>query len=215
MVRDRIRWLQAAFQHDRRIDAGALTAVAGTGAGFGGLGANTGGSDFPRPDVPGDYRCGRLDFDYRCPLGEQASFRLCTGGQYAVDPLPGVALSSVGGDPYGWAFTGRGIASEKGAAAAIELARPDQARLAAGLAGARFWSLRRCLEQRSQGRHRRCFRLARDWLRWRHRRSRRDGGGRDPVAESRPRGEPGNRRLLRRGMGFRLRSLTLDGSGRP
>ncbi len=91
-----------------------------TAQGLGGLGAKTGGTDFSRPGVPDDWRFGRFDFNYRRPLGEQASLRLRAAGQYAVDPLPGAVPFSGGGDPYDWAFTGRGIAADKGAATAIE-----------------------------------------------------------------------------------------------
>lgn len=138
VVRDRARWIQVGLQYDRDLGNGALTAIGALAQGFGGLGANTGETGFSRAGVPDDYRFGRLDLDYRRPLGEKASLRLRAAGQYASDPLPGAVQFSVGGDPYGWAFTGHGIAGDRGAAAAFELAHDiDTGR--AWLAG---WQLR-------------------------------------------------------------------------
>ncbi len=124
-TRERARWLLAALRYDRALGEGDGAAIVSFGQGIGGLGANSAGGEMvSRAGVPEDYRLGRLDLEWRRPLGDTASLWIRAAGQYTDDPLPAAVQFTVGGDPYGWAFNGDGLSGDRGLAGAVEVDHP-------------------------------------------------------------------------------------------
>jgi hemolysin activation/secretion protein len=120
---DRNRWITLEATYDQDFKAVSLFASLSGSQGLSGLGATSGNRlQAGRFGGEPDFRLASGNLELYADIAPRWSAIFQATGQYALDPLPDAVRFGVGGEPFGRAFAGLGIAGDSGFGAAVELA---------------------------------------------------------------------------------------------
>jgi len=119
---DQARWITLEATYDQEFEALFLRANLSGSHSLSGLGATSGNRVLAgRFGGQPDFRLASGSLELHADIAPRWFATFQAMGQYALDPLPDAVRFGVGGEPFGRAFAGLGIAGDSGFGAAAEL----------------------------------------------------------------------------------------------